>query len=311
MKEWKLPSRVPLPAFLDDLDRARYYSQPGKANAKGERLVADSIIRDSTGREWVQIYQDGDEPQLPYYIVAVSDAARLIILHLYGGVYMDPDMLLLRDLRPLLLYSKGFAERWGTTTDPAAYNNGLLYIPANSTISSYLLLSGTRIGLVYHFLALGRILVQEGRDDRYIDDVRSLLKLENAFFDPMWPEIDGQRFGRCSVPCIKRFEQIFQGSPVQGEWESFDGKSLEGSVSGWTRTTVNENEAITVNRTLENFYNGAYAIHVHNLWGLQYEPGSWIDVMARAHDRFFAGEGTNAYGERWEGPRIEGYLEQW
>jgi hypothetical protein len=309
LKEWKLPPRVPLPAHVDELDRARYYTQPGKANARGERLVADSIIRDSTGQEWVQIYKDGDEPQLTYYIVAVSDAARLIILHLHGGVYMDPDMLLLRDLRPLLLGSQGFAERWGTTTDPMAYNNGFLYIPANSTISSYLLLGGTRMGLVYHFLALGRMLVEEDRDDRHIDDAHSLLKLENAFFDPMWVEIDKQRMGRCTVPCITRFEQIFQGAPVNGEWESFDGEPLEGSVSVDNGTAVNGNGAVIVNRTLENFYRGAYAIHVHNLWGLQYEPGSWIDVLTRAHDGFFAGERTNAYGERWEGPRIEGYLE--
>jgi hypothetical protein len=161
------------------------------------------------------------------------------------------------------------------------------------------------MGLVYHFLALGRMLVQEDRDDRHIDDVHSLLKLENAFFDPMWVEIDGRRFGRCSVPCITRFEQIFQGALVHGEWESFDGEPLEGSAS----VGNGRNEVVTVNRTLENFYRGAYTIHVHNLWGLQYEPGSWIDILARAHDRFFAGERTNAYGEQWAGPRIEGYLE--
>jgi hypothetical protein len=308
LKEWKLPSRVPLPPHLDELDRARYYTHSGKPNAKGERLVADSIIRDSTNQEWVQIYKDGDEPQLTYYTVAVSDMARLIILHLHGGVYMDPDMLLLRDLRPLLLASRGFAERWGTSTDPAAYNNGFLYIPANSTISSYLLLGGTRTGLVYHFLALGRMLVQEGRDDKHIDDVRSLLKLENAFFDPMWVEIDGQRFGRCSVPCLARFEQLFRGPLVFGEWESFDGEPLEGSDRVWNGTVGDGNGPVTVNRTLDNFYRGAYTVHVHNLWSLQYEPGSWVDVMTSAHDGFFAGERTNAYGEQWEGPRIEGYL---
>jgi hypothetical protein len=218
-------------------------------------------------------------------------------------------MLILRDLRPLLLGSQAFAERWGTTTDPTAYNNGFLYIPANSTISSYLLLGGTRTGLVYHFLALGRMLVQEDRDDKHIDDVRSLLKLENAFFDPMWVETDGHRSGICSVPCLTRFEQLFQGAPVPGEWESFDGELLEGFASVRKRATVNENRAATINRTLENFYRGAYTIHVHNLWGLQYETGSWIDVMTRAHDGFFAGEWTNAYGERWERPKIEEYLE--
>jgi hypothetical protein len=111
LKGWKLPSCIPLPLNLEELDRARYYTHPGKPNDEGERLVADSLIQDSIGQEWAQIYRDGDEPQVTYYTVAVSDVARLIILHLHGGVYMDPDMLLLREVRPLLLASRGFAER--------------------------------------------------------------------------------------------------------------------------------------------------------------------------------------------------------
>jgi hypothetical protein len=199
---------------------------------------------------------------------------------------MDPEMLLLRDLCPLLLASRGFTELWGTSTNPTAFNNGLLYLPANSTLSSYLLLGGTRMGLVYHFLALGRMLVQEDRDDKHINDERSLLKLENAFFDPLWAENDGRRVGRCSVPCLTRFEQLFQGAPVHDEWEAFDGEPVE----GYAQNAWNGNGVVTVNRTLENFYRGAYAVHVHNLWGMQYELGSWIDVMARAHDGFFGGE---------------------
>jgi len=62
LKEWKLPPRVPLPPNLDELDSARYYTHHGTPTAPGERLVADSIVRDSTGQEWVQIYRDGDEP---------------------------------------------------------------------------------------------------------------------------------------------------------------------------------------------------------------------------------------------------------
>ena len=165
------------------------------------------------------------------------------------------------------------------------------------------------MGMVYHFLALGRMLVQEGRDDKNIEDFRSLLKLENAFFDPIWVENDGHRAGSCSVPCLTRFEQLFEGPVVQGEWDSFDGKPLEGSARVSDGIAGIGVEAVVVNRTLENFYRGAYAVHVHNLWGLKYELGSWIDVMTRAHDGFFAGERTNAYGERWEGPKIEGYLE--
>jgi hypothetical protein len=38
-----------------------------------------------------------------------------------------------------------------------------------------------------------------------------------------------------------------------------------------------------------------------------YEQGSWIDVIARSHDRFFTGGGTNAYGEKWTGKPLSHY----
>ena len=38
-----------------------------------------------------------------------------------------------------------------------------------------------------------------------------------------------------------------------------------------------------------------------------YEQGSWIDVIARSHDRFFTRAGTNAYGEKWTGKALSQY----
>jgi hypothetical protein len=267
IKEWKLPARVPLPKTRDKLDRARYYTHPRPPNAEGESLVADAIVRDASGQEYLKLYDSIAGVQLPYFTVAVSDAARLIILHLHGGVYMDMDIILLRDMRPLVLPGHGFAERWGSYAEAGMYNNALLSLPVNSTLSSYLLQGGTRMGLVYHFQALGRMLRLEGRDDVSVGlegqregkaqtKGMGLIKWETAFFDPMWAENDGLRLGKCTVPCIPAFEMVFQAAPLPREWEVFEGVHLSGSHSG--------SMGGVSNRTMENFYRGAWAYHIHN-----------------------------------------------
>lgn len=249
LKEWRLPSRVPISPIIDPLDVARYYAQPGQPNSLGEVFVADSIIRDASGQEYIQFYEPGDQTQLTFYTVASSDAARLIILHLHGGVYLDIDMLLLRDMRPLLLPGRAFSERWGAHADPTLYNNALVALPANSSISSYLLTGGTRMGLMYHFMILGRMMVSEGRNE--VDSEHGLLKLESAFFDPPWPAMDGTSTGKCLVPCLRSWSDVFKARISDDEWSAYDGEMAPVSEHGNNRTT-------------ENFFRGAWAYHMHN-----------------------------------------------
>jgi hypothetical protein len=172
LKEWKLPARVPLPKVRDELDTAWYFQHPGRPNANGEVLVADSVFSDANRQEWLQIYES--TTQLTYFTVAVSDAARLIILHLHRGIYLDMDIILLRDLRLLALADRGFAERWESYIEPGLYNTAVFSMPANSTISSFLLQAVTRIGHAYHPRTLGHILHLDSRDDRH---ERGLAKL--------------------------------------------------------------------------------------------------------------------------------------
>ena len=41
--------------------------------------------------------------------------------------------------------------------------------------------------------------------------------------------------------------------------------------------------------------------------GAHPEPSSWLAVVERAHDGFFAGRRRNAYGEVWQGPEVMPY----
>jgi hypothetical protein len=288
---WKFPSRLPLPPNLDHTDGGLYYEKPGKPNAKGEVEVAEGLIRDATGQEWLVL----TEKQKTFLPVAVSDAVRFVTLHVHGGLYLDMDVTLLRDMRPLLMApDHAFAERWGQHPDPGEYNTAILSLTANSTLSSYLLRGGIRMGMNFHPRVLGRMMVKDARN-------HELPMLETSMFDPIWWEYDG--YEPCTVPCLRAYDGVFKSKVYDDEWEAYEGPEARrilgtgtaadngvlssiggrivsrkridkpelGSVTEWNPTAlakheyhVEEDNFPPTNRTLEHFFRGAYAYHVHN-----------------------------------------------
>ncbi|KAL7271564.1 hypothetical protein RUND412_005660 [Rhizina undulata] len=376
-KAWNFPSRIPLPkgSIAEDPSLSKYVSRRGSSgksteDAKGEVYIGDGVVIAEDGSEWLVL----TERQMTFLPVAVSDAVRFIVLHLYGGVYLDMDVLLLRDMRPLLLPpDHSFAERWAVHTHPGDYNTAVLSLSANSSLSSYLVRGGVRMGLNFHPRIIGRMAWKDGRVDE-------LKMFETGLFDPIWGEFNWGRMGRCTVPCFKDYGVAFMGTrdAIYNEWESYDGKLLplkelpqpelkartlpaqeakrtissrivsrgqipqnnhfpEPSSSpdeaepeagtlveafaaskGKDKDTTYGGKAYNIledryppnNRTLENFFRGAWSYHVHNQWLKHPQPSSWFDVMQKAHDGFFRGERVNPYGERWSGPDVAGY-ERW
>jgi len=68
-----------------------------------------------------------------------GDLFRLLILHKYGGVYSDMDVVLLRDFSPLL--SKEFMYGWGNAYNTDGWINGaIMHLVKESLLSDYLLL---------------------------------------------------------------------------------------------------------------------------------------------------------------------------
>ena len=63
-----------------------------------------------------------------------SDLARILFLHKYGGLYYDLDMILLKDLQPLLGIE--FCYTWSTMK---CGNNAILRIKKNSELSNQLI----------------------------------------------------------------------------------------------------------------------------------------------------------------------------
>jgi hypothetical protein len=296
LKLWKFPSRIPLPKG-DNTDGVGYYKTPWKPDSKNETRVADGLIRDANGQEWLIL----SEKQKTFLPVAVSDAMRFVILHIYGGAYFDMDVVMLRDMRPLLIGEEhSFAERWGAHSGPGDYNTAVMSLTANSSLSSYLLRGGVRMGLNFHPRIIGVMAVKDHRNHEFH-------MLETAAFDAIWTDFNWDRMGRCTVPCFHDYGQVFKGDregnnfPLKDEWEAYSGPQLAlasttkshfwevreneeravvkaSSVSVGTVTVdrdalskaeykIEEDNYPPTNRTLENFFRGAWTYHIHNQVG--------------------------------------------
>ncbi|KAH7381466.1 hypothetical protein DE146DRAFT_681945 [Phaeosphaeria sp. MPI-PUGE-AT-0046c] len=344
VKAWKFPSRIPMPKDEDDKTGFGYWSKPGSPNSVGERSVADNIIEDKDGQQFLVL----TPKQMTFLPVAVSDAVRFIVLHMYGGAYFDMDVLMLRDMRPLLLpKDHAFAERWGAHPHPGEYNTAIMSLSANSSLSSYLLFGGIRMGVNFHPRVLGRMAWKDGRDQEF-------KMFETAAFDPIWTEFNWDREGECTVPCLRDYGAVFKGTAgaIRNEWESFEGPQLEtidlsqaqrkerpsrGNADDEAtkqsekptpadsfQATVDEEVELRKqgvvsdynfeedkfppnNRTLSNFFRGSWTYHIHNQWLKHPEPSSWISALEHAQDGFFAGSRVNVYGEEWTGPDLMPY----
>lgn len=70
-----------------------------------------------------------------YMCYLESDLFRLLTLHKYGGFYIDMDVLVLRNMRPLNSYE--FLYQWGTSgfSNPFAMNNAIMRLSKGSSLS--------------------------------------------------------------------------------------------------------------------------------------------------------------------------------
>lgn len=252
LKSWIFPDRVLLAH-----ESAGNASLPAVASSMvtedGEIVLSDGIVQDVDGQQWLKL----KSPHASLAPVQVSDAVRFIVLHLHGGVYCDMDVLLLRDMRPFLLPDptsgpRAFAEQWVERCGPYDYNTAVISLPANSSLSSYLLRGGVRMGMNFHPRVIGRMLWSDGKGDE-------VKMLHNAVFDPLVTNLRREGTDTCTVPCHKNFQSAFMGEveEKENEWSNYHGDvSLEEGGK--------EEGAMVENRSLSNFFRGAFAYHIHN-----------------------------------------------
>ena len=256
LKAWKFPDRISIPDISDpDMTGSKTPNRTIRT-----RIATSNDIQAT--RNHNNLYESHeselilDPTSADFTAVQISDAVRFFVLHHYGGIYLDMDVLLLRDMRPLVLSNHAFAEQWAERCEPHDYNTAVLSLAANSSLSTYLLRGAIRMGLNFHPRVIGRMMWKDGRNDE-------LAMLHTAFFDPLVTDQRRAGTNHCTVPCHKNWESAFMAdveNPEQ-EWHSYDGPPIDAAA-------IEAETGIRTNRTLSTFFRGSWAYHIHNQVGL-------------------------------------------
>ncbi|GAA6023842.1 hypothetical protein JCM11491_006314 [Sporobolomyces phaffii] len=183
--------------------------------------------------------------------VVLSDMARFVLTHRYGGVYLDADTILLRDWTELFNWHGAFAYRWSRLE---RYNTAVLKMARNSAIGNFIFKTAVANGLDFHPMTVSRY-----TKDAAVEGL--LLRLPDALFDPAWLNTEYYQRDRPPQPYFKRFEDFFE--------------------------TPKENSADAVATGFQGFFKGAFSYHFHNFWWKPFDPARNFPDLG---PRFASGE---------------------
>jgi hypothetical protein len=177
-----------------------------------------------------------------------ANLLRLATLFKYGGVYLDLDTMLIRDLGELFdqpFMTDDFCYRWSAHLPYG--NNAVLRFRQGSQNAWKLMERAAEIGTCNP----RQVLLFEGAED--VD----LTVVPCAFFDPIWPHFDG----RCRL----------EAAP----FDTFDGFFRKFS---WRFRPGPEGDSY------REFFPGAFAYHWHNQWEAQEHERSYFGRFDREFD---------------------------
>lgn len=178
--------------------------------------------------------------------VILSDMARFVLTHRYGGIYLDADTLFLRDWEELWNWKGQFAYRWSWHQK---YNTAVLKLHKNSALSTFLFKAALENGLDFHPMTVSRYL-----KDADLDPL--LFRIPDALFDPAWLNMEKYQRDRPPFPYFPEFNEFFSNNRFSASGPhplGFDG-----------------------------FFRGAYSYHFHNFWWLPFDPSrNWPDLGPR------------------------------
>ncbi|SCV68190.1 BQ2448_311 [Microbotryum intermedium] len=178
--------------------------------------------------------------------VVLSDMARFVLTHRFGGVYLDADTILLRDWEELFNWHGAFAYRWSRLEK---YNTAVLKMQRGSALGNFLFRSAVANDLDFHPMTISRYTKDAGVEGL-------LLRLPDALFDPAWLNTEYYQRDRPAFPYFQRFEDFFE-TPAQ--------------------TNAASNAA-----GFDAFFKGAFSYHFHNFWWMPFDGGrNWPDLGKR------------------------------
>ncbi|THV07675.1 hypothetical protein K435DRAFT_772530 [Dendrothele bispora CBS 962.96] len=183
--------------------------------------------------------------------VILSDMARFILCHRFGGIYLDVDTLFLRDWEELWGWKGAFAYRWSRLE---RYNTAVLHLNKGSALGTFLFRTALKNDLDFHPITVSRYL-----KDAHLEGL--LLRVPDALFDPAWLNTEYFQRDRPPQPYFTDFADFFD-TPAVG--------SAAPQALG-----------------MDGFFKGAYSYHFHNFWWKPFDPShNWPDLGPQ----FAAGE---------------------
>ncbi|TFK29549.1 snoRNA binding protein [Coprinopsis marcescibilis] len=178
--------------------------------------------------------------------VILSDMARFVLCHRFGGIYLDADTILLRDWEELWGYKGAFAYRWSRLPK---YNTAVLKMNKNSALGTFLFRTALKNGLDFHPMTVSRYTA-----DAHLQGL--LLRLPDALFDSAWLNTEDYQRDRPPQPFFTEFKHLFE-TPQQS--------SASPQALGF-----------------HGFFRGAYSYHFHNFWWKPFDSArNWPDLGPR------------------------------
>jgi WD repeat and SOF domain-containing protein 1 len=183
--------------------------------------------------------------------VILSDIARFVLCHRYGGTYLDADTIFLRDWEELWGWKGAFAYRWSRLEK---YNTAVLRLNKGSALGSWLFRTALKNDMDFHPFKLSVYAKQA-----MVEGL--LLRLPDALFDPAWLNTEDYQLDRPAQPVFTTFLAFFDTPPPDNGAPSSTGFS--------------------------GFFRGAFSYHFHNYWWEPFDPArNWPDLGPK----FIAGE---------------------
>ncbi|CAG8575075.1 6074_t:CDS:1 [Scutellospora calospora] len=214
-------------------------------------------------------------------VVGFSDIVRFVLLYRYGGMYLDADVLCLRDMRPLYYLNFDFAYRWSIWTH---YNTAILRLQPNSTICRTIIQEAILNNMDFHPMSLKNYLIKDKSKTITNHDLnKHLYMMPVILFDPLWLKADLTIVNQILNPNLNTFFDVFKPYILDYEFP----ESL---------ITKMNNDPLKL-RNKHHFFRGAFTYHWHNNWDRSINPKSWLGVLENAYDAFIQGRDSNMYNE--------------
>ncbi|KAH9487043.1 hypothetical protein JR316_0001109 [Psilocybe cubensis] len=185
--------------------------------------------------------------------VILSDMARFVLCHRFGGIYLDADTIFLRDWEELWGWKGAFAYRWSRLEK---YNTAVLHLNKNSALGKFLFRTALKNNLDFHPMTVSKY-----TKEAHLEGL--LMRLPDALFDSAWLITEDHQHMRPPQPFFTSFEHFFD--------------------------TPSTDSAAPQALGFEGFFRGAYSYHFHNFWWKPFDPTrNWPDLGPR----FAEGERT-------------------